>query len=45
MNDTLSDNYRGVWGLRLGFGRRPALLAIDFMQASHRRRARSRRAW
>ncbi|MDI9106110.1 isochorismatase [Serratia marcescens] len=33
MNDTLSDNYRGVWGLRLGFGRRPALLAIDFMQA------------
>ncbi|OZT15076.1 N-carbamoylsarcosine amidohydrolase [Serratia marcescens] len=28
MNDTLSDNYRGV-----GFGRRPALLAIDFMQA------------
>lgn len=33
MNDTLSDNYRGVWGQRLGFGRRPALLAIDFMQA------------
>lgn len=33
MNDTLSDNYRGVWGLRIGFGRRPALLAIDFMQA------------
>jgi maleamate amidohydrolase len=33
MNDTLSDNYRGVWDQRLGFGRRPALLAIDFMQA------------
>ncbi|HFF8951726.1 N-carbamoylsarcosine amidohydrolase [Serratia marcescens] len=33
MNDTLSDNYRGVWGQRIGFGRRPALLAIDFMQA------------
>ncbi|MDH2269659.1 N-carbamoylsarcosine amidohydrolase [Serratia marcescens] len=33
MNDTLSDNYRGVWGQRLGFGRCPALLAIDFMQA------------
>ncbi|QXX98949.1 isochorismatase family protein [Serratia marcescens] len=33
MNDTLSNNYRGVWGQRLGFGRRPALLAIDFMQA------------
>ncbi|MDM3547760.1 N-carbamoylsarcosine amidohydrolase [Serratia nevei] len=33
MNDTLSDNYRGVWSQRIGFGRRPALLAIDFMQA------------
>jgi len=33
MNDTLSDNYRGVWGQRIGVGRRPALLAIDFMQA------------
>ncbi|HGM4641915.1 TPA: N-carbamoylsarcosine amidohydrolase [Serratia marcescens] len=33
MNDTLSDNYGGVWGQRIGFGRRPALLAIDFMQA------------
>ncbi|UYU06254.1 N-carbamoylsarcosine amidohydrolase [Serratia marcescens] len=33
MNDTLSDNYRGVWGQRIDFGRRPALLAIDFMQA------------
>ncbi|NRN17503.1 isochorismatase family protein [Serratia marcescens] len=33
MNDTLSDNYCGVWGQRIGFGRRPALLAIDFMQA------------
>ncbi|MDQ9489452.1 N-carbamoylsarcosine amidohydrolase [Serratia marcescens] len=33
MNDTLSDNYRGVWDQRIGFGRRPALLAIDFMQA------------
>jgi len=33
MNDTLSDNYRSVWGQRIGFGRRPALLAIDFMQA------------
>ncbi|HGA3040450.1 TPA: N-carbamoylsarcosine amidohydrolase [Serratia marcescens] len=33
MNDTLRDNYRGVWGQRLGFGRRPALLAIDFMQS------------
>ncbi|MDQ7098458.1 MULTISPECIES: N-carbamoylsarcosine amidohydrolase [unclassified Serratia (in: enterobacteria)] len=33
MNDTLSDNYRGVWGQRIGFGRRSALLAIDFMQA------------
>ncbi len=27
-----SDNYQGVWGQRIGFGRRPALLLIDFMQ-------------
>lgn len=33
MSDTASDNYRGVWGNRIGFGSRPALLVIDFMQA------------
>src|SRR5690606_20277248 len=27
-----SDNYQGVWGQRIGFGRKPALLLIDFMQ-------------
>ncbi|MDF0731573.1 N-carbamoylsarcosine amidohydrolase [Pseudomonas entomophila] len=27
-----SDNYQGVWGQRIGFGRKPALLMIDFMQ-------------
>lgn len=34
MNDvqSASDNYQGVWGQRIGFGRRPALLLIDFMQ-------------
>ncbi|MBN6790105.1 isochorismatase family protein [Pseudomonas fulva] len=26
------DNYQGVWGQRIGFGRAPALLMIDFMQ-------------
>lgn len=26
------DNYAGVWGNRVGFGQRPALLMIDFMQ-------------
>ncbi|RLM06955.1 isochorismatase [Gibbsiella quercinecans] len=25
-------NYQGVWGNRIGFGQRPALLMIDFMQ-------------
>lgn len=26
------DNYQGVWGNRIGFGKRPALLMVDFMQ-------------
>ncbi|VVN73045.1 N-carbamoylsarcosine amidohydrolase [Pseudomonas fluorescens] len=26
------DNYQGVWGNRIGFGQRPALLMVDFMQ-------------
>lgn len=29
---TAQDNYAGVWGNRVGFGQRPALLMIDFMQ-------------
>lgn len=32
-DNSLIDNYSGVWGNRIGFGRRPALLVIDFMQA------------
>lgn len=34
-NDALSsatDNYKGVWDTRIGFGRKSALLVIDFMQ-------------
>jgi maleamate amidohydrolase len=25
-------NYQGVWGNRIGFGQRPALLVIDFLK-------------
>lgn len=32
-NSSLAANYSGVWGHRIGFGQRPALLVIDFMQA------------
>ncbi|VVA49102.1 Maleamate amidohydrolase [Serratia ficaria] len=32
MSESLADNYSGIWGRRIGFGQRPALLAIDFMQ-------------
>lgn len=27
------DNYRGVWGHRIGFGVRPALILVDFLKA------------
>ncbi len=30
--DAAATNYAGVWGQRLGFGTRPALLMIDFME-------------
>lgn len=33
MTTTAHDNYEGVWGNRIGFGEKPALLAIDFMQS------------
>jgi len=33
MAETKHQNYAGVWGNRLGFGRRPAVLAVDFMKA------------
>lgn len=29
---SLTDNYHGVWGNRIGFGLCPALLVVDFMQ-------------
>lgn len=29
---TKSENYAGVWDNRIGFGRRPALLVIDFLK-------------
>ncbi|QKJ86864.1 N-carbamoylsarcosine amidase [Paramixta manurensis] len=32
MSTSAADNYLGVWGNRLGFGVRPALLMVDFMQ-------------
>lgn len=33
MSLTAKQNYEGVWGGRIGFGSRPALLLIDFMKA------------
>jgi maleamate amidohydrolase len=30
---TAGENYKGVWGHRIGFGAKPALLVIDFMKA------------
>ncbi len=29
---SVSDNYRGVWDNRIGFGHKPALLVIDFVR-------------
>ncbi|WP_212624703.1 N-carbamoylsarcosine amidohydrolase [Pseudomonas sp. PP3] len=29
---SVNDNYQGVWGQRIGFGRKSALLMIDFMR-------------
>jgi len=33
MIETASQNYEGVWGNRIGFGRRPAVVVVDFMRA------------
>lgn len=33
MTDDLKSNYRGVFDGRLGFGRKPALLIVDFIRA------------
>ncbi len=32
-NSRLRENYRGVFDTRIGFGKRPALLLVDFMRA------------
>lgn len=32
MTETASDNYKGVWDGKVGFGEKPALLVIDFMK-------------
>ena len=34
MSQSVSDNCRGVWGNRIGFGQRPALLMIDFRRVT-----------
>ena len=31
--DNLQKNYQGVWGNRIGFGKKPVLLLVDFMQS------------
>ncbi|MBP5979819.1 MAG: isochorismatase family protein [Halomonas sp.] len=31
-DNSVQDNYRGVWDGRIGFGRKAALLVVDFMQ-------------
>ena len=33
MSETATDNYKGVWGNRIGFGKKPAVILIDFMKA------------
>lgn len=33
MTQSASENYEGVWGNRIGFGKRPAVIVIDFMKA------------
>lgn len=33
MNQSASENYKGVWDNRIGFGKKPAVLVIDFVKA------------
>ncbi|WP_262047352.1 N-carbamoylsarcosine amidohydrolase [Bradyrhizobium sp. Bra78] len=33
MSESASQNYEGVWGNRIGFGKRPAVVVVDFMKA------------
>lgn len=32
MSQSAEENYKGVWGGRIGFGERPVFLVVDFMQ-------------
>jgi len=32
LDDSLDNNYKGVWDGRIGFGKTSALLVVDFMQ-------------
>lgn len=32
LEDSLDSNYKGVWDGRIGFGKKPVLLVVDFMQ-------------
>ncbi|MCL5424493.1 MAG: N-carbamoylsarcosine amidohydrolase [Gammaproteobacteria bacterium] len=32
LDDSLDSNYKGVWDGRIGFGKKPVLLVVDFMQ-------------
>ncbi|MDQ7734232.1 N-carbamoylsarcosine amidohydrolase [Halomonas sp. SpR1] len=32
LDDNLDNNYKGVWDGRIGFGKKPVLLVVDFMQ-------------
>ncbi|MCL5424337.1 MAG: N-carbamoylsarcosine amidohydrolase [Gammaproteobacteria bacterium] len=32
LDDSLDNNYKGVWDGRIGFGKKPVLLVVDFMQ-------------
>lgn len=33
MTETAEENYAGVWGNRIGFGTRPAVVVVDFLKA------------
>ena len=33
MSDDLSNNYKGAFGKRIGYGKKPALIMIDFVEA------------
>ena len=33
MSDDLSANYKGAFGKRIGYGKKPALIMVDFVEA------------